>query len=390
MKRTRISLIITAAAALTLFLGSCAEGPVGIFASVAAETDINRLATKEFRGTSPSFVAKLNVSGTNYYYAGIGGLYRRTIGATSWDKVDTSAAGSSNYVATSGVSDGSTLYVTFANPSSQQVVGVFSFDGSTWDQIDAGFPGEKIRHVLLADDGELFAVTAIETLDNGVVTKTEHKVYRFDGTTPFDHVNTGGAAPSEIGLANALTLAGSTYWFSAGTSTLSGDTSTLTRVPHSIQFGGVFAIGTNAFFTGRDGNIYDATGANPSGVFKDYNDRPYSFSIPVIVNPPSGPSTLLVPSRAYPQGTVRDQGLGYLEFDAASFDTDSAAIADKSRRISTLNNYFITLDGKSVKQILAFEEGAPGIHNRLFALTDGDGLWSNQWQGSSWSGWRRE
>lgn len=388
MKRTRFSLII-AAAALALALSSCAEGPVGIFASVAAETDINKHATKEFRGTSPSFVAKLNVSGTDYYYAGIGGLYRRTIGATSWEKVDTSAAGSNNYVATSGVSDGSTLYVTFANPSNQQVVGVFSFNGSTWDQIDAGFPGEKIRHVLLADDGELFAVTAIETLDNGVVTKTEHKVYRFDGTTPFDHVNTGGASPSEIGLANALTLAGSTYWFSAGTSTLSGDTSSLTRVPHSIQFGGVFAIGTNVFFAGRDGNIYDATGANPSGVFKDYNDRPYSFSIPAVVTA-GGQTTLLVPSRAYPQGTVRDQGLGYLEFDATGFTATSPKIADQSRRVSTLNNYFITLDGKSVKQILAFDEGGSADHERLFALTDGDGLWSNQWQDGAWSGWRRE
>lgn len=82
--------------------------------------------------------------------------------------------------------------------------------------------------------------------------------------------------------------------------------------------------------------------------------------------------------------------MGYLEFNTNSF-TASTAPNSNYGRVSTLNNYFITLDGKSVKQILAFDENAtPPTHERLFALTDGDGLWSNQWQGGSWSGWRRE
>jgi hypothetical protein len=347
-------------------------------------------ATKEFRGTSPSFVAKLNVSGTDYYYAGIGGLYRRTTGATSWDKVDTSAAGSSKYVATSGVSNGSTLYVTFADPDTKNVIGVFSFNGTTWDRVDVNFPvtGEKLRHVLLAND-QLFAVTAIETLENSVVTKTEHKVYYLDGSE--FKVSTGGPGPLEIGLPNAIAYDETNYWFSAGTSTLEGPADNLTKETRSVQLGGVIADATGLFFTGRDGRIYEWNDPDwkASAVFEDYNKRPYSFSIPAVVTA-GGQTTLLVPSRAYPQGTVRDQGLGYLEFDAASFGTGSAAIADKSRRVSTLNNYFITLDGKSVKQILAFEEGAA---RRLFALTDGDGLWSNFFDGGtpgSWSGWRRE
>lgn len=391
MKRTRFSLIM-AAAALALALSACAEGPVGIFASVAAETDINKHATKEFRGTSPSFVAKLDVSGTDYYYAGIGGLYRRTTGATSWDKVDTSAAGSSKYVATSGVvnSGTDTLYVTFADPDTKNVIGVFSFNGTTWARVDGSFPvtGEKLRHVLLANN-QLFAVTAVETLEDDVVTKTEHKVYRLNGAA---FAVSTGAGPLEIGLPNAIAYDGTDYWFSAGTSTLDGPDNNLTKETRSVQLGGVFADATGLFFSGRDGRIYewDDPDWKASAAFEDYNDRPYSFGIPVVVDDPSGNSTLLVPSRAYPQGTVRDQGLGYLEFDAVSFDTDSAAIADKSRRVSTLNNYFITLDGKSVKQILAFDESGDATHERLFALTDGDGLWSNQWQGGSWSGWRRE
>lgn len=383
MKRTRISLVM-AAAALALILGSCAEGPVGIFASVAAETDINKHATKEFKGTSPSFVAKLD----DTYYAGIGGLYRRTTGATRWEKVDTSAAGSSRYVATSGVSDGSTLYVTFANPDTKIVIGVFSFDGSDWVQVDSGFPGEKIRHVLMADNGQLFAVTAIETLDNGVVTKTEHAVYRYNGT--FQLSNSGSI---DIGLPNAVARVGTDYWFSAGSSTLGGPIATLAKETRSVQIGGVFADTTGLFFTGRNGRIYELDGTDwiASAEYENFNGRPYSFSIPVVVKTPIGSPTLLVPSRAYPQGTVRDQGLGYLEFDAASFDTDKSPIAEKQRRISTLNNYFITLDGKSVKQILAFDEdGTTTDHERLFALTDGDGLWSNQWLNGAWTGWRRE
>lgn len=389
MKRTRISLIITAAAALTLFLGSCAEGPVGIFASVAAETDINRLATKEFRGTSPSFVAKLNVSGTNYYYAGIGGLYRRAIGATSWEKVDTSAAGSSNYVATSGVVIGTTLYVTFANPDTKSVVGVFSYNGSTWARVDASFPasGEKLRHVL-SDGTNLFAVTAIETLTDGIISSTDHAVY-YLLIASFNPSYTPSG--DKIGLPNAVVTGTGGIWMSAGAHILNGATpDSLSKSARPAALGGVVSNGGPIFLTGRDGKIYNADATSISSVYSDYNDRPYSFGIPVLVEDPNSVRTILVPSRAYPQGTVRDQGLGYLEFDAASFDTDSAAIADKSRRISTLNNYFITLDGKSVKQILAFDESGDATHERLFALTDGDGLWSNQWQGSSWSGWRRE
>jgi hypothetical protein len=64
---------------------SCTEGPVGIFASIAAETDINKYATPAFKSASPAFVAKLGTS----YYAGIGELYTRGETATSWTKAST-------------------------------------------------------------------------------------------------------------------------------------------------------------------------------------------------------------------------------------------------------------------------------------------------------------
>lgn len=394
MKRTRFSLII-AAAALALALSSCAEGPVGIFASVAAETDINKHATKEFRGTSPSFVTKLD--GT--YYAGVGGLWKRGVAETSWTKVNANliGLGTGNYAAISGFNIGATMYALFVDADTKAKLGVYSSaNGTTWSEIDvatASITKSELSHIM-TDGTDVFAVTAKVTETDGVKSTT-HSLYRSIGGAAFAALDNTNLINADIGLPTGIVKNGPTYYLSAGNFILTGDggdgSMTKTDPATASAFGGTFIANTvpAVFFAGRDGNIYDATGANPSGVFKDYNDRPYSFSIPAVVTA-GGQTTLLVPSRAYPQDDIRDQGLGYLEFDATGFTVTSPKIADKSRRVSTLNNYFITLDGKSVKQILAFDESGDATHERLFALTDGDGLWSNQWQGSSWSGWRRE
>lgn len=393
MKRTRFSLIISAAAALAVFLGSCAEGPVGIFASVAAETDINRLATKEFGGTSPSFVAKLG--GT--YYAGVGGLWKRGVAETSWTKVSVNLPvfGTGDFAAISGINITIAtvphIFVLFVNPTTKSKLGVYkSINGTNWDPLDLGpIAVNELSHIM-TDGADVFAVTAKVTEADGEKSTT-HSIFISDGSAAFDALDSPELVDADIGLPTSITLDGGNYYISAGEYIATGTAGSMAIANPATEtsFSSAFKTSSGVFFTGRDGKIYNSTAAASSTAFEDYNDRPYSFSIPAVVTA-GGQTTLLVPSRAYPQGTVRDQGLGYLEFDATGFTVTSPKIADKSRRISTLNNYFITLDGKSVKQILAFDESGDATHERLFALTDGDGLWSNQWQGSSWSGWRRE
>ncbi|TFG84909.1 MAG: hypothetical protein E4H20_01875, partial [Spirochaetales bacterium] len=87
-KRT-IALALSAILFL-LALVACAEGPVGIFASIAGETDINKNMTKAFKDASPSFVALMDGN----YYAGVGVLWKRSATGTSWNKVNTSGVAS--------------------------------------------------------------------------------------------------------------------------------------------------------------------------------------------------------------------------------------------------------------------------------------------------------
>lgn len=385
----RISLIIMAAAALALVLSACAEGPVGIFASIAAETDINKHATKEFRGTSPSFVAKLD----DTYYAGIGGLWKRGVAETSWTKQSTAFLGSGNFSAVSGAVNGGALFILYVEADNNSR-GVYKFESGTWDSTPISItgisPSEQPTSLLQAETGALFLVTSTQAKDSDGKITTTSSLYRFDGTNFVKE--TGAQNKPAPGVFNAIAINESTCYFSAGTHVYAGTSGSISLItgesnqPSDVNFGGVSIVGTNPVFMGRDGKLYRREGTNwtNSIQYSSFNGRPFSFSIPVVVDDGVN-STLLVPSRAY----EKDTGLGYLEFDASSF-TASTAPNSSYGRVSTLNNYFITLDGKSVKQILAFDENGDATHERLFALTDGDGLWSNQWQGSSWSGWRRE
>jgi hypothetical protein len=181
------------------------------------------------------------------------------------------------------------------------------------------------------------------------------------------------------------------YWFSAGSSVISGTSPAALDIvvgaPTTIPFGGVVATADKVLFAGRDGKIYDsAAWASPSPAFKNPRDLTYSFGIPAYVFDGTN-HILLVPGQNYPTaGNTKPAQGGYLEFDAAGFIAASDAPSDYSLA-ADINNYFITLDAKSVKQIVAFDETGG---KRLFALTNGDGLWSNQFTGASWSGWRRE
>jgi hypothetical protein len=142
-------------------------------------------------------------------------------------------------------------------------------------------------------------------------------------------------------------------------------------------------------FTTRSGTLYEVDGtawSAASSVFKNPRDLTYSFGIPAYIDDGVN-EILLVPGQNYPTaGNTKPAQGGYLEFNAASFDAVLAQPSDYELA-ADINNYFITLDAKSVKQIVSYSETG-GF--RLFALTNGDGLWSNQFSGTSWSGWRRE
>jgi hypothetical protein len=238
----------------------------------------------------------------------------------------------------------------------------------------------------------LFAVTALETVVDGVITDTKHSLYYHNLTDFID----AGVQNAAIGLPNSVAFVTPNYWFSAGKQVLRGPVGTIASVtetdqPTTVPFGGVIAIGTQILFTGRNGIIYDRNGGTwlASSAFKNPRELTYSFGIPAFIND-SVNDILLVPGENYPTADNKKPATGgYLEFNAGGFTTANAntKLTDYGLAAS-INNYFITLDAKSVKQIVSFTETAGKY--RLFALTNGDGLWSNQFNGTSWSGWRRE
>jgi hypothetical protein len=372
---------------------------VGIFASIAAETDINKYATPAFKSASPAFVAYDDVN--ERYYAGIGELWTRAESATSWTKASTNGLpGTGPYFATSGAVVGAFLYATIADTSTGKMLGVFSWNGTIWSRVDATFPidpgPEKLRSVMAAND-ILFAVTATETIVNSVVTDTNHSLYFLDTLPNPDVFASTGIANADIGLPNAVAwdLTNSRFWFTAGNSVLSGTTAsaiTINGAAPTALFGGLAYVASASpivVFTTRTGTLYEVdntTWSAASAVFKNPRELTYSFGIPAYIDDVVN-EILLVPGQNYPTA-AETPAKGYLEFDAAGFSAASATKTDYGLA-ADINNYFITLDAKSVKQIVAFEE-APGTRYRLFALTNGDGLWSNQFTGGSWSGWRRE
>ena len=65
---------------------ACTVGPVGIFASIAQEKDINANRTLAFDGTSPEFVGKL---GSTYYTIIGNTVWFRPVTGGPWNKLTT-------------------------------------------------------------------------------------------------------------------------------------------------------------------------------------------------------------------------------------------------------------------------------------------------------------
>lgn len=386
-------------ASLSLLALSCAEGPVGIFQSVAGETPVNANMTKAFETASPSWVAQVDFDGAGanpaYYYAGIGVLWRRAAGG-AWAQVSlpSNVNGGKSTFAASGAVAGTTLYCIFVDTASKTSLGVWqTTDGSAWTETDSTFPdaateGSLIR--LLAANGQLFAITRESTTTDGVVDET-HSVFYLSGT--FAATSTSDA---DIGAPSSVAYDGSNYWMTAGTTMLSGSASGITAVagPSTTEIlSGIIDIGGGDFVVAsRSGKLWLYNGSwTATSVFSNVKDKAYALTQPVYV-PYSGGNAILAGAQAYPRSStdIAPAG-GYLEFAANPFVTASA-VPDAGHSLTTdAINFDTSLAYQSVRAMVAFPETsvyAGGV--RVFALVDGFGLWSNYWNGTSWSKWARE
>lgn len=364
-------------------LGACAAGPVGIFASIAQETDINATRTKAFNGTSPDFVGKF---GTNYYTSINGTIWSRPVTGVVWTNKVVLPPGVSQGEATSAVVTSTKLFVVFGKigDSTQKVW--TTTDMTEWNPVfSASLPDIKIDSLLIADD-QVFAVTRADTIVEKVTT-AKYSVYYWNGS---------GFLPAGTEVTNissrptsAAKYATDNYWITAGTSVYSGalgSMAVLGETPADTFAGVVKESDNNMILSSRTGILYKYNGSvwSASSVLTK-SEKPYAFSTPVIASA-AGKSHLLV-------GTVPDKNAavasGYLEFDVTDgFNPASTQIKDGSG-FALVVNFQTSVSANYIRSFTVADEGGGKL--RVFALTIGNGLWSNFFDGSAWTdGWARE
>jgi hypothetical protein len=338
-------------------------GRLGFLRHIAAEDDIGKDRTAAFSDANSSFAGRI---GTGKYYAivGTGKLYESAVDG-SWNRSTLPAV--SDTFAQSAAVTSSHLYVVFglSNPV------VYSYDGTNWISIafTTATATEKITRVLAAENGKVFGIT--EHLVDGSRTG-KYSIYSYDDILfDFDTEEYNGTATGfEISLPNSVTENAGTYWFDAGTKAISGALGGFAQTsnPPPYETTGVVFHDSKAYFTSSEGRILTTTNGtdwSASAVFESSPDVETHFTAPRVVDS-DGTFVLLTGTSS----TTGSSGQGYLELNPATLTEYS------TRVISTITNFNTSLSGKSV---------------RVFALTVGNGLWSNYFDGSTWSdGWARE
>ncbi|MGD9939023.1 MAG: hypothetical protein AB7T74_04395 [Clostridia bacterium] len=374
--RNSLLLILITLAVLAGFVG-CTEGPVGIFASIAQEKDINANRTAAFDGTSPDFVGILD---TNYYTIINGTIWTRPVAGGKWIEV-APPTGIAQGEASSAAIAGTHLYVVFGKigDSNQKV---WAKETSTaWDDTLATFiPPVRIDSLLSAND-QLFAITRADT---GSPIVTEYTLHYLNGTA-FTAIPVAGIS----GRPSSVAHDGTDYWITAGEAIYRGAEASFAVGVNDLPsdtFAGVTVDGITVIFSSTSGKLYtyNSGGAWPVSSVFEKSDLPHAFSAPAIVT--AGVASYLLVGTV--SGNDAATASGYLEFDIplAGFDPTTASASEGSDFADIVN--FLT--SVSINYITSFSVADEGAGKRVFALTVGNGLWSNYFNGTTWSGWARE
>ncbi|MFH2115021.1 MAG: hypothetical protein ABIJ86_11005 [Spirochaetota bacterium] len=378
------TLLILISLALMVGVMACTDGPVGLFASIAQEKNINANRTAAFDGTSPDFVGML---GTDYYTIINGTIWTRAVAGESWVKLATMPAGVSNGTASSAATAGTNLFVTFGliGDSTQKVWA--TTDGVTWSDTLTAFPTTVRVDSLLSANGQAFAVSRTDTTIDSIMT-TLYSVYYWNGSS----FVTAGAEVTDISgrpMSVAYDDGGTTnYWITAGTSVFTGAPGNLIVLAGTPvdTFAGVGNESPgNMVLSSSTGVVhkYDGSVWTESGVFKK-SDKAHAFSTPTIVA--DGTKTYLLVGTVYANDAATASG--YLEFDiSAGFDPTTASASEGSD-FADIVNFQTSVAANYIAKLTVADEGSG--NTRVFALTIGNGLWSNFFEDGTWSGWARE
>lgn len=384
-----------AALLAALILVSCEEGAAGIFSYVADAESTSDNSTKALESSSPTFVARLGTT----YYAGIGTLWKKADGDSSWTQADTSDVTSKTLIPSAGVvipiTGTDTLFVAFTEAVSRDDIGVrWTNDGATWAQVTGLPPGERIKAVLAANN-IVFVVTGNVRSDTEA--DAEYSIYS-SATTAF--TPTAIIDNIEIGVPTSVAWNGANYIFTAGGKLIRGaDAGSLTvvasgpadwaSIDDTPTYGGVCTDGTNFFVSGRYGKLYYSADngiswLSSTSAYTDSSGDAYSLSAPTYIDYVTKQVLVVGTNSKYRSSSDSPSVDGYLEFDISGGFTATMAEDDTHELISSATNFESSLAGASINGMPYFS-----AEGKIFAMTAGDGLWSNTYD-TAWGGWQQE
>lgn len=360
-----------------LLATSCDTGS-GLLSSIQQETKASKDSV--FLKTAVKDLVYYN----NNYYAQLVGIYARpsaNAAASGWSLVNGpnglgSAYGCRGLVATSG---GLFAAIYSRSGSSETPLGIFKYDGSSWVALHSG--AENIQALYTAND-ELFAAVLSS------------------GTFNLVHVNSGTGALGATGVVNSPSLPagvagdGTKYWAAAGTklyyhaSSPTGLADLGVSNSKSITALVYYSPTTSLFLGTTDGYVYPWNGVATSlsgAVLATSSTSYFVSSLAIVPQNNSGSAYYLIAGNEYQgyyedvisAGTVTGFTLGsssnYVTTDSSDYDTSL-----KSMPIFSFNYVGDNLAG------ILFASGSATMS------TSYPGLWSNTWNGSTWSGWTAE
>ncbi len=398
IRTRRILVLLVAISVVTMT--SCTDTAAGIFSRVQAEKSTTDNITDDIQGSSPSYVVKLGST----YFAGIGPtLWSKAINdtPTKWDKAIIPTGFSGTVIAASGavieVSGTETLFVVFSDSTGSSVWK--KTDVESWTVV-SGLPSDRYLRTLLATPTKLFAVTANKR--SSVETPENYSIHYLNSGA---FVGTSIIVNSSIGFPNSVASPdGTTFWFTAGDSLLTGSESVInvlsTEPEGGSAYAGVCSVGTDILVSNRLGYLYYTSDngvhwISNASAYTSSTGKVYSLSTPTYFEVGSA-RTLLVGTKI-PTSSTSTVANGYLNIDLTTkpFAPDTTPVSGDTA-LSTAINFASSLTTKSVNTMPFFDISTS--KKQLFALTDGDGLWSNTYADDAdtattdlvWGGWVRE
>lgn len=306
-------------------LTSCAQDPIGIFASLAQERPIGEDSTKALGSSSPSSVARFSMDGQDYYFMASGYLYYRPLALAkdAWRQIPGLSGLPAEASRCVQMTCSDRIYAAWLDENFSFLGLYASDDAATWTQISPATPDIEDDVELLTRGGVSRDITGLFSL-NGLVFAATRETGTEEGgsVTRFKlySVSPGSdaAVACDFNLAydpdhpyaatsiRSMTFDGGSYYLVSGSgihSSPAGGALSFSRLseegmPTGMNLSSILwspdlerllvATGSGAFDAAPDDDSDVLTGGTPGLIFARLSDGSWESSAPsVLVSNPS-------------------------------------------------------------------------------------------------------